>query len=243
MDYEDRISIVTPEGVTLELTLAGIGSRFVAHLLDWCICLALYVGLLLLTGTFGDAAPGPAVAVVILGGFLIMFGYDVLFETLASGRTPGKRWTGLRVVMVGGGPVGFLASTIRNLVRLIDLLPGVYLVGIVSMLATSRNQRVGDLAAATLVVRERRIRPAEPAVRTGFVPTVTSHWDVSAVTMEELSTIRRFLERRAELLPEARARLANQLASRMRPKVVGPGDELSPEAFLEALAAAKSARV
>lgn len=249
MSYEDRISIATPEGVDLELILAGVGSRCVARLLDQLVQTAVIVALIVGAGLVGGSLDGGggsgglllAVLVVLL--FAVQFGYDVLFETLASGRTPGKRWTGLRVVRIDGAPVGFLTSAVRNLVRLIDFLPGVYGVAMVAVLLSPRNQRLGDMAAATLVVRETRVVP-QPA---GWPPHVPSGehagWDVSAVTADEMATVRRFLDRRADLAPAARERLAGDLATRLHPKVAGPPDQIQPEAFLEALVAAKAARL
>jgi hypothetical protein len=130
--------------------------------------------------------------------------------------------------------------------RLIDILPTLYLVGIVSILATARNQRLGDLAAGTLVVRERlaagarRWRPEEvgtPGRGPGWAV-----WDVSGVTRDEAIAVRRFLERRGELTPEARARLGDELATALRPRVPGVPEAMAGEAFLEQLAAAKQAR-
>ena len=250
MDYEDRISIVTPEGVTLELGLAGIGSRFVAALVDAFIRLALVVAVLLLVAAFGGTSIGVLQAILVLTMFFAYFGYDVLFETLASGRTPGKRWTGLRVVRKGGGAVGFWSSTIRNLVRLIDAQPGTtYVVGTVSILVTRNNQRLGDLAAGTLVVREQRVSRrgrdtswAAMAAGPPELPDDAVHWDLSGITSEQLVAVRRFLDRRSTLTDEARTRLAGDLAARLRPLVVGPDEHLPPEAFLEVVAAAKTAR-
>ncbi|MFP5377582.1 MAG: RDD family protein [Acidimicrobiia bacterium] len=251
MSYEDRISIATPEGVDLQLTLAGLGSRAVARIVDQAIQTGVIVALGLLAAV---AAGGPgggadvAGAAFLLLVFVVQFGYDVLFETLASGRTPGKRWSGLRVVRADGGPVAFVPSAVRNLLRLVDFLPGVYAVGMVAVLASGRNQRLGDMAAGTLVVRERGGRrpvdraAAPAAAGGGDAGSGTAAWDVSAVTAEEVATVRRFLERRAGLTGEARARLAAELAQRLRPKVVGPPPRQAPEDFLEALAATKAAR-
>lgn len=247
MPYEDRISIATPEGVHVQLTLAGLGSRAVARMVDQLI----QTGVLLAVAMLGALAGGDASvvgALFVVGLFLVQFGYDVVFETLASGRTPGKRWSGLRVVRTDGGPVGFVASAVRNLVRLVDFLPGVYAVGMAAVLVSRRNQRLGDMAAATLVVRERHggRRPAPPPAGTAWPPTAdagAAAWDVSAVTAEELATVRRFLDRRPGLTADARARLAGELADRLRPKVVGPPPGQAPEAFLEAVAAAKAARL
>jgi uncharacterized RDD family membrane protein YckC len=247
--YEDRISVATPEGVTLEATLAGVGSRFVAGVIDqvlrWSLLLALVALLAIVqVGFGGDAFSGAGTVALIVAVFFVQFGYDVLFETLASGRTPGKRWTGLRVVKKGGTPVGFLASALRNILRIVDSLPGFYLVGILSVMFTANNQRLGDLAAGTIVVRERRQTTALPSSPAASVPAPADSalYDVSAVSAEELATVRRFLERRATLTPEARDRLALDMATRLGPKVVGPPRQWEPEAFLEYLVATKAAR-
>ena len=247
MTYDDRISIPTPEGVELELVLAGVGSRLVATLVDYLIKTAVLLALVFITGAVGgDGGGGFAAAVLIVATFLVFFGYDVAFETLAAGRTPGKRAAGLRVVRLGGEPVGFVASAVRNLLRLVDSLPGIYAVGAACILFSRRNQRLGDLAAGTLVVRERRApmpSPPPPAAALDFATADRyAAWDVSGVTSFELVTVRRFLERRWQLDPAARGRLAWELAGRLRPKVVGAPPELHPEQFLEELAAAKAAR-
>ena len=245
MFYEDRISVATPEGVTLEVTLAGVGSRLAAGVIDQLLRWSVLIALLILLEVLRDGGDlsGVAVAALIVVVFLVQFGYDVLFETLASGRTPGKRWTGLRVVKMGGAPIGFVTSALRNLLRIVDALPGFYLVGILSVLFTKNNQRLGDLAAGTIVVRERRQSTALPPLAApGPAPADSTLYDVSAVSAEELATVRRFLDRRATLTPEARDRLGREMASRLGPKVVGPPRQWEPEAFLEYLVAAKAAR-
>jgi uncharacterized RDD family membrane protein YckC len=243
MDLDDRVVLDTPEGVAVELTLAGLGSRLAASLLDWLLRIVVFIALMLLgTLASGDGFGGGwAVAAVTLAWFLILFGYDVLFEVAAGGRTPGKRWTGIRVVDRAGGPVRFVPSVIRNLLRLVDGLPGFYLVGTIAVVVSARNQRLGDLAAGTLVIRERRAPP--PARWAAPADDDTAGWDVAQVTSEELATIQRFLERRPELLDPARSRLAGQLAGRLRPKVAGPGSDVDDdERFLELVAAAKAQR-
>jgi uncharacterized RDD family membrane protein YckC len=240
MEYEDRITIATPEGVDLELTLAGVGSRFLAAIVDLAIQLTLLValGVTLLVADLGGEA---GVAAFTLLGFGLFAGYDVLFEVLASGRTPGKRLNGLRVVRVDGSAIGFVTSAIRNVLRLVDILPGWYLVGIIAILATRRNQRLGDLAADTIVVRERRAaerQTADAARPPGELPG----WDTSAVTRAELVAVQRFLDRRNEVAEEVRIRLAAELARTLRAKVTGVPGELADEAFLERLATVKAAR-
>lgn len=258
MLYEDRMAVATPEGVTLEFALAGVGSRFTAGLLDGLVQFGLLIAATLLTAGLVSLVGNVAAVFGIVFSFVVVLGYDIAFETLASGRTLGKRWTGLRVVRLSGAPVTFRVSAVRNLLRLVDILPGTYIVGIISILATSRNQRLGDLAAGTIVVRERtggrgpRDKEA-PASWTGWTAASASGgatlpaeelaaWDISAVTGEEVAAVREFLSRRASLTPEARTRLGREMASRLRPKVVGPPDVMAPEAFLESLVAAKSQR-
>jgi uncharacterized RDD family membrane protein YckC len=261
MEYEDRLTITTPEGVELELQLAGLGSRFVAQTIDLLIkgtaifLLAIALSLAGLTG----------VAIIIPSVLLILYAYDVVFETFSNGRTPGKRAIRLRVVKVGGEPVDFMSSAIRNVLRLVDGIPTSYIPGMISILATKRNQRLGDLAAGTVVIHEEPVAaPAPPAAAawhppapgagwepptpggptTGWQPPAPSGpvWDVSAVTPEDLSAVRSFLDRRWQLDVQARNRLALQLADALWPKVAGAPNGLPPEAFLEQLAQQKSAR-
>jgi uncharacterized RDD family membrane protein YckC len=247
VEYEDRIRIATPEGVDLELTLAGVGSRFTSALVDLLIQVVLLVAfaLLFLRGLDSAGGGGVGAALFAILSFLLFLGYDILFEVYASGRTPGKRLNGLRVVREDGSPVTFLPSAVRNVLRLVDILPSFYLVGITSILTTRRNQRLGDLAAGTLVVRERHarspraVRHEEPAARAA---PGWEAWDVSGVTREEAIAVRRFLDRRHELTREARLRLGDELATALRPRVPGVPDTVRGESFLEQLAAAKRAR-
>ncbi len=239
--YDDRVTIATPEGVDLTLMLAGAGSRFASALVDILIQGAIIVAVTIVVAVAGLGGYGAAVVAIV--SFVVVFGYDVSFEVLASGRTPGKRVNGLRVVRTGGQPVDLLTSMIRNLLRIVDFLPFSYLVGIVSILVTSRNQRLGDLAAGTLVVRERK--EGRLGVRSPLVPAArdsSSALDVSAITAEELIAVRSYLGRRHELSDAVRRQLAHTLAERLRPKVGGVTEDLRGERFLEALAAAKSDR-
>jgi uncharacterized RDD family membrane protein YckC len=243
VEYEDRITIETPEGLTLELSLAGVGSRFAAAIVDWMIQLSIFIALYILLLRIGSSGA----AIFAVASFLLLFGYDVAFEVLNSGRTPGKRMNGLRVVRDGGRPITFTASTIRNLVRVVDLLPGTYLVGAISIVVSSRNQRLGDIAAGTLVVRDRPRRRGERdrawrAPQAPQPPAASSTWDVSAVGEDELVAVRKFLDRRYTLTTDARMQLASTLAQPLRAKVAGAPEGLAAETFLELLAAAKAAR-
>jgi uncharacterized RDD family membrane protein YckC len=245
MEYEDRMTIETPEGLTVTVPLAGVGSRFVAAGIDATIQILLLVSAIVLFGVYGVAG-GASRGVLAIAAFCIFMVYDVAFEVLAGGRTPGKRWTGLRVVRTGGQPVGFVASTIRNVLRLVDFLPTFYLVGITSILVTKRNQRLGDLAGDTIVARAPRkaVRAAAAPPPPAALPATLATWDVSGVTTDELAAVRSFLERRELLEWGAREQLARTMAERLRPRVGGlpDGEPLGDEAFLERLARVKAAR-
>src|SRR3954467_3885928 len=137
----------------MELLLAGLGSRFVARLLDSVIQFGIIIALLLGTGL--SSPPGFVVGGVIVLIFLVMFLYDVPFEVLNNGRTIGKMTAGIRVVGRHGEPVGFLSSSARNIMRIVDFLPALYVTGVASIVATSQDQRLGDLTAGTFVVRDK----------------------------------------------------------------------------------------
>lgn len=239
MVFEDRLTIDTPEGVPLELTLAGVGSRFTSALLDYLFQTIILVALALVLGYgagLGPGASGLAAAFWALGFFVVFWGYDVAFEVLNSGRTPGKALNGLRVVRESGAPVTFGPSAVRNVLRIVDILPGTYLVGMVSIVLTRRNQRVGDLAAGTLVVREPRRLPPEVQIS----PSVQAPaWDTSAIEPQELDAVATFLARRGDLAAGARSQIAAELAGRLRPKVGGAIAREGDEMFLERLVAAK----
>jgi uncharacterized RDD family membrane protein YckC len=238
ISFEDRVAIATPEGVEVELTLAGIGSRFIAGAIDFTIQLAVIISLALITRPAGDAGA----AIFSSAAFAMIFFYDVLFEVLGRGRTPGKRWTGLRVVREGGRPITLARSSVRNILRLIDILPGFYAVGMTTIFITSQNQRVGDLAAGTNVVRYRHGDRPRNGTLVDVDPGPAASWDVTAVSQDDVAAVRAFLERRFDLRSEHRTAIAGELASRLRPRVGGAPRDMGDEAFLELLVAAKAAR-
>jgi uncharacterized RDD family membrane protein YckC len=239
--FEDRLAIATPEGVEIELTLAGLGSRWIAGLLDFLIRLLPLIALIVIVDPRNGAI---GAAIFALADFGLQFFYYVLFEVLGGGRTPGKRAVGLRVVRSGGSPVTFVRSMLRNIVRIVDAI-GLYFIGMVTIFITNNNQRLGDLAAGTLVIRDRhgdrRHGEAPSAASVTYDPGEALNWDVSAVSGEDVATVRAFLERRSSLGSTARVDLAKALAERLRP-LVGGASEPSHERFLEMLVAAKARR-
>lgn len=225
----------------MDLTLAGLGSRFGAAIVD-----LLIQGALLLAAVFALTLAGSAVssdfAVFLMGiGALvfaaIVLGYYLVFEALNGGRTPGKAAFGIRVASVDGSPVTMSAVAIRTLMRLVDFMPGAYAAGAISVLVTGRNQRLGDLAANTVVIRE---RVHVPSVAHDPDRTVLG-WDVSAIGDEQLAVVRRYVARREQISLEARYKLAREISGALRPRVRG-GDDLSDDEFLIQVLAEKEAR-
>src|SRR6266567_4630300 len=170
----DNLTLGTPEQIRLELPLAGVGSRFLAIALDTLIqiaigavfgiaMMAIVSALMLSSKTAGMWG----MALFFIGVFLLQFGYFVIFEVLWNGQTPGKRMMHLRVIEDSGRPINVYAAVARNLLRLVDSLPGIYAVGILSVLLSSKNKRLGDYVAGTVVVHE---RPLDQQSVTGWQP-------------------------------------------------------------------------
>jgi len=240
VQLDNRVTFATPEGVTLELILAGLGSRFLARLLDTAIQGALIAALAIAVGASGS--PGWLQAIAIVLSFLVLFAYDIILETLNNGRTVGKLAAGIRVVGGNGEPVRFLASAVRNIARILDFLPFLYLIGTISIVATQRGQRVGDLAAGTIVARDRFPGLAHVPAPLTVTPAAVATWDVSAVSPNELQAVRHFLDRRLELRWAARSYFALDLANRLGPKVAGIPANSHPEYVLEGIVVAKQGR-
>ncbi|MDQ6887024.1 MAG: stage II sporulation protein M [Gemmatimonadota bacterium] len=238
------VDVETPEQVVFSYTVAGIGSRAAAALIDYLISfgalLLLWILLALLSPALssdgGDAVDRMsgswAIAIVILVQFALLWGYYVLFEALWDGQTPGKRRVGLRVVQDGGYSVSFAASAVRNLARLVDMQPGFfYGVGILSAAMSSSGKRLGDVLAGTIVVRERvvplptRVSPDSAADgRSDSASRAVGH--TAVLTDAEYELLERFTSRRQTLEPQRRRELSDQLAGRFRDRLpAGPGPE------------------
>jgi len=161
-NIDHTLNIVTPEQVQLEFTMAGLGSRAAAHLIDGVILtvvnLLLFLGWSLLSNLTGEQlwSFDYAFAVLIAAAVLLNVGYLIGTETLMGGQTPGKRLMGLRVLQNNGQSATVLSIVIRNLFRLIDMLPYCYFIGSVTVLASARDKRLGDMVAGTIVVLERQ---------------------------------------------------------------------------------------
>jgi uncharacterized RDD family membrane protein YckC len=236
----EKLTIETPEQIALEFPLAGAGSRFLALAVDTLIQVGGFVLLVALAALANmgrvdvAAAFGTwALAIILIVAFLLYYGYYAAFEALWNGQTPGKRAIRLRVITTAGRPITPYDAILRNLLRIVDQLPGIYTVGLLSIFFTERNQRLGDLAADTVVVHEqpiarREIRTRRPTTRRG----------AARLTAQELTVIEAFLSRRGALSDTLRHDTAAALAGRVRGRLEIPADaNIRDETLLEEVVA------
>lgn len=252
MDFFNRVTHQTPESVELEFTLAGIGSRAWALLIDYHILGLLLVGFLLLwsflsyqlvetwSNLFRNFDIGLwLVAIALLVMFLIYTGYFVLFETLWLGQTPGKRFAKIRVVRDDGRPIGIQQATLRSLLRAIDdtLFLGAFLI-----MFNRQEKRLGDWAAGTLV-----IQAESPAAVTNLTISdqaqelahqlLQTEADFSQLLPDDFAVIREYLHRRKAMVPKAREPLSLQLAKQAKSIIALEKlpEAVTPDIFLEAV--------
>lgn len=241
VDSFEQLKIDTPEQIALELPLAGIGSRFLAIAIDTLIQFALYlitglIFLLLLPEgfsmfTFLPKTFGPAMAIFV--GFAIYWGYFAIFEIVWKGQTPGKRIAGIRVIKESGRPINAFEAIGRNLMRAVDVMPGIYGVGLVCMMLNKQSRRLGDFVAGTVVVHEKPSEEVRPTWNTA-AETASSSGGIGQVTAEELVLIETYLSRRFELDPDVRLRTAIQIAERIKAKTgLQPQSHQHVDDFLE----------
>lgn len=223
MQWNDEIRIETPEQIDVQLEIAGLGSRFVAQLYDWLIKwgLVVVIGLLILVvlallGAPLDSMPSKlALAVLVVVFYFFLLGFDIYFELRHNGRTPGKKRAGIRVVRQAGGPLDFQAACVRNLLGMADFLPSAYLLGALLILLSPRGQRLGDLAAGTIVIRERAVAPPD-ALEDEIEGLASKDIAFSAEQLrscvaDDRHLLRSYFQRYRQLEPSARSRLAFRL--------------------------------
>ena len=245
MQLDDRVRIATPEGVALELTLAGPGSRAMATAIDALIQLfsgSVISGLVAFSlGPLWEES-GVLVGGILSGLFVGMFVlYPTLFERFANGKSPGKQAMGIRVVSIGGQPIGFMTALLRNFFRFIDMLPAAYFAGIVAVMTTNLNQRLGDIVAGTIVIRDTTIRPNLRYLAGVDLPN-DSTWDVTGVSKDEVTAIRRYFERRPALDIPTQQRISATLTAMIAPNVLLTDRPSSDEEFLLRVLAEKFQR-
>jgi uncharacterized RDD family membrane protein YckC len=256
--WDDKLTIETPEQTSLEFSLAGVGSRCLALVLDMLIQIAglfiLFIlwAILVSQVSIGEAASGGkslwVTALIIFMAFLIEFGYFAFFEAIWNGQTIGKRAAHIRVIQESGKPLQVWQAIARNLMRIVDQIPGVYAVGMVSVLMSKQNRRLGDFVAGTVVVHERPLTGIAIGwanARTGAANAIPL--GVLKLDAEEVRLIEAFLERRSFLDVDVRARMARQIAKRIAerlgydPQQIRAAGYPSEEVFLEAVAQERAA--
>jgi uncharacterized RDD family membrane protein YckC len=256
----DELNIDTPELVDIQMPLAGIGSRFIALLVDSLIWFAgLLVVIVLIAiflpgiAAFSEMSAEWAVAIIFILIFLFHWGYFTLFEAYWNGRTPGKRVARIRVIQRSGRAIGLFESMARNLVRYVDQFPFFYAVGVIAIFVTRQHQRLGDLAAGTLVVRDRleeaplwgesgartftaQIFPTTPSPEP-HLAYLLSATGIACLSSTDLEVLEGFFARRLDLSLPTRQALAERIAAAIQAKSgLEPPTGASVETFLEATA-------
>ena len=229
----DHLSVETPEQININYQKAGIGSRFYAALLD-----TLLLGLIVIIGfyvnftfliEFGEVLGNWLWSIGGILGFAIFWGYFMVFEITTNGQSPGKFALGIRVIKEGGYPISFGDSAIRNLVRVVDFLPFFYGTGLLVMLINGNWQRLGDLAAGTLVVKTSRkknvdLNQSTSPINITLEEHLYSDWiQPLLVTDTEFDTIKEYLHRRPELSAIRRLELARTIGRPIAEKMGGEG--------------------
>ena len=244
---DGRSTLLSPEGVALDLPLCGPGPRILAYAADFFLiaALALLLFLLLvfvtpLAGWLSEWAqdidqtledkPGdsdallllmlPLIVAFVLFASLSETLYFTFWELVTGGRSPGKVLLGLRVVGAGGAPLDFRSSLIRNLLRIVDVLPSSYLLGLISIVLSSGGQRLGDHAADTFVIRTDRVQPAPPVdFGGGLQPLALSRSQLENLGVPELSLARGTLRRLDRTSGERRQALIQEAVSALRQRL------------------------
>ena len=231
----NRFTLHTPESVELEFTLAGIGNRAYALLIDYIIfgliIIVFLVGALIFNSVLLETITKLVgstnrlelwlIAVQALIGFFIYVGYFVFFETVWSGQTPGKRYVKIRVIRDDGRPVRLQQSTLRALLRPFDDL---FFIGVFLIVFNQREKRLGDLVGGTLVIQEEQtVKAAALKVSKSaksLAKKLLTDTDISRLLPEDFAVIREYLQRREGMIPNARNDVSKQLATQVK-QIIG----------------------
>jgi uncharacterized RDD family membrane protein YckC len=261
----NQLNIDTPELVSIEMPIAGIGSRFIAILVDYLILfVGGFVGVLIFVVVvtavhfFAHWSENWVIGFIVILLFLVHWGYFALFEAFWNGKTPGKRAAKIHVIHRSGRAISFLESLARNLVRDVDYFPGFYAVGVIAIFFSKQNQRLGDMVAGTLVVHDREVdtphwgemgnrtftastfaMPAPENMRMAppHLSVVLPTPSLAKLNSSDLQVLEGFFARRLDMELAVRAALAARIAAALCAKsgLAIPPDT-SVETFLEAVA-------
>lgn len=250
MHFLNRVTHQTPESVELEFTLAGIGNRAWALLIDYHILGLLVVVFLIVwsliswqlveitNNVFRRVDIGLwLVAIALLVMFFLYTSYFVLFETFWQGQTPGKRWAKIRVVRDDGRPIGIGQATLRSLLRAFDdaLFLGAFLI-----MFTVREKRLGDIVAGTIVIQVESPAAAANSISDGaneLAHQLLQQADFTQLLPDDFAVIREYLQRRKAMSPKAREQLSLQLAQQAKSIIALEKlpQAVTPDLFLEAV--------
>ncbi|AFY74216.1 putative membrane protein/domain protein [Synechococcus sp. PCC 7502] len=247
MRFFNQVTLSTPESVELEFTLAGIGNRALALMIDYLVWGSILIVVLFTWGILSTQIPANiasqfgawAFAITLLLTFFIYVGYFVFFETLWQGQTPGKRFVKIRVIQDNGKPIGIQQATLRALLRPID---DTFSLGAIFIVFNAKEKRLGDWVAGTIVVQEeRRSNNPDKFVISDQAQAIANQLleeaDVTALLPDDFAVIKEYLKRRKDMEPSARLELSRKLGKQLKELIsletVPP--QVSSELFLEAV--------
>jgi uncharacterized RDD family membrane protein YckC len=252
---EERYNVATPENVSFTYDIAGIGSRFMAALVDVLIYFVMAVALALIFSQvvqrIEEADPTLAstlTAIYFVVSFALYWVYYIVFELVWGGQSPGKRLVKLRVVRLDGTPASAVQIIIRNVGRLVDIFPGFYAVGLTVMFLNDQSRRLGDFAAGTLVVRENaKLSLQQLSALTAPLVSLSSAaaeeaaaLPVNRLSRDQKHLVREFITRRESMNDVQRARLAIQIGQSIAQQMdtLLPSHPAQAERLIELTAAA-----
>jgi uncharacterized RDD family membrane protein YckC len=255
---DSDLVVATPERVSFDYQVAGLGTRAVAQILDLLIVAGILAAVYFVAiAAEVSSSDTLATLIAVFGSFVVIFGYFWVSESLWSGQTIGKKVLRLRAVGDRGEPLTFTQAGIRNIVRIVDFLPYAYGVGLVVLFANGKGKRLGDLAAGTIVVKDSdhvwlwqlpggKVSPptaTDPSAVPPIPPPPPAYAPVTAaeLTLRRLDPeLRRFVgsyaRRRPQLSLQVRAELANQVQPSLRSALPEVFAQNGPLAALDHLA-------
>jgi len=237
----NKIDLTTPEQVSLNFRLAGLGSRAAAYIIDWLILLVIFAAIIFMLVfinkqdfyiSFLHSISDYLVAVFILFISLIFWGYFVLFEYFSSGRTPGKMLCGIRVIQDNGHSLTFLSSTVRNLFRILDVF---FLLGIFMIFFHSRHKRLGDIAGGTIVIYQPKLQKLKKSLekeireKTESGYTVWDEWAIKKFETRDWELLKTYILRRSSLNIQERSEMTKKVAAILLPRTGIDVEGKSPE--------------
>lgn len=230
---QDQIQVKTPEFVSLQFRIAGLGSRALAMIIDQIILTLLNIVVILLLVLLSESdlvfivGEGWIVAIWLIALFILNWGYFFVSEYFYNGKTIGKNIIGIRVIQENGHSVTMLSAIIRNLLRIIDMLPTSYFLGMILVFFHSKHKRLGDMAAGTIVVHERKAKgkkktPLEKEVEVRGIDKDSMEIDsyvMSSLGVKEFNLLKTYSYKFLELEDFARRQLTRDMAAVLLPKV------------------------